>query len=108
MPHSPLAGLLNGQAARKQASLAAAAAAVAAAAVPRVDIAGGAGDQSLPLTHAATNTPPPPGAGLELGLGLLMGDMPAVWSTSTHKVRCVAPVFDSPALLSGMPSRLLM
>ena len=87
MPHLPWTALFTSSAARKQTDLAAAAAALAAAAVPRVDIAAGAGDQSLPLTHAAASTPPPPGAGLELGLGLLMGDMPAVWTTSNHKVR---------------------
>lgn len=86
MPHAPLSGLLNrtsGGAARRGADGAEAAA--VAAAVPRVNILAGAGDFSLPLTHAAAAGAPQEGEGG--GLTLAMRDMPGVWATCSHKVR---------------------
>ncbi len=83
MPHSPLASLLNRTSEGGTAAGAARAEEAAAAAVPRVNILAGAGDFSLPLTHAAA-APREEGGG---GLTLLMRDMPGVWATCSHKVR---------------------
>ena len=98
MPHAPLAAppWLSGPSAAcsvttAAAAEAAAAAGAAAAEVPHASILAGAGDFSLPHTHAPAATL----AGHVAHVGgrssgevtLLMRDMPGVWTTCSHKVR---------------------
>ena len=56
--------------------------AAAETAVPWVNIMAGAGDYSLPLTHAGAAAAGPGDAGLTV----LMRDLPGVWTTASHKV----------------------
>jgi len=101
MPHTPLNTLFSQAAhssgagrpcSNQPAGRAGAAPGVAlAAAVPRVSILAGAGDFSLPQTHAAVagSTSAREGDGAA-ELVIQMRDMPAVWATCSHKARCPA------------------
>ncbi|KAL4448007.1 hypothetical protein ABPG75_005226 [Micractinium tetrahymenae] len=86
MPHTPVSRLLNHSlwsSSGGSTQAATVAAQAAAAAVPHVNILAGAGDFSLPLTHAGAAGAP--FGEQDGGLTLLMRDMPGVWATCSHK-----------------------